>query len=80
MRFKKMRIIFPFPSMQARSQREGLGDLSPPFTQKFFNLLGFCLKKPEISPLPKTFPYKKFENPSLEEFLATLLRQGLQKP
>jgi len=32
-------------------QREGMGDLSPPFTQKFFNLLGFLRKKPENPPL-----------------------------
>jgi len=46
--------------------RGGISGFVPPFTQKFFNLLGFLRKSP-----PKIFPYNKFENPPLEKFLAT---------
>jgi len=53
-----------------------LGDLSPPFTQKFFNLLGVLRKKPEDPSSPKFF-HTKILKISLKKFLATpLLRDN----
>jgi len=47
------------------------GIYPPPFTQKFFNLLGFLRKKSENPPPPKIFPYKKSENPPPLKFFHT---------
>ena len=51
---------------RARSQG-GLGDKSPYFDEKFFNLLGFLRKKHE-NPPPNFFHTKIFEIPPLENF------------
>jgi len=53
--------------------REGFWGSKLPFFEKFFfNLLGFFKKKPQT---PLNFPVhsRKFQNPSLEKFLDTLL-------